>query len=130
MHPPKGKKNHPAQLPAGKEGRGEGKDKKGDESGEGEIIANTLAVCSYYKWELEKTTCLGETDKPRRGSAVNEEDREAVESQRQIVGEESGDRGVQRGERGSQSERTLFPGEPRSAKWIPTHHLKSSLRCD
>lgn len=87
MHPPKGK-THPAKLPAGKEGRGGVKDKKGNESGEGEIIANTLPVCSYYKWELEKTTCLGETDKPRRGSAVNEEDREAVESQRRIVGEE------------------------------------------
>lgn len=23
-----------------------------------------------------------------------------------------------------------FPESPRSAKWIPTHHLKSSLRCD
>lgn len=32
-----------------------------------------------------KATCLGETDKPWRGSGVNEEDREAEESQRRIV---------------------------------------------
>lgn len=46
-------------------------------------MPNTRTVCSYYKWETEKTACLRETDKAFvREARWMRRDREAVKSPR------------------------------------------------